>query len=89
MDGGTTRRFPRWRLIVKSRRADTEYDASIIVLEFAAICTRFLTQPVENSSSFSNISVWAENEIEKRRRSAEFQATDGVSRPTPASHAEV
>ena len=53
--------------IVKGRRADRfDPDASITRAEFAAICARFSTKPVENSSSFSDISGhWAENEIER------------------------
>lgn len=53
--------------IVKGRRADSfAPDASITRAEFAAICARFNTKPVENSSSFSDISGhWAENEIER------------------------
>lgn len=51
--------------IVKGRRADRfDPDASITRAEFAAICARFSTKPVENSGSFSDISGhWAENEI--------------------------
>ena len=51
--------------IVKGRRADRfDPDASITRAEFAAICARFNTKPVENSGSFSDISGhWAENEI--------------------------
>ena len=53
--------------IVKGRRADRfDPDASITRAEFAAICARFNTKPVENSGSFSDISDhWAENEIER------------------------
>ena len=53
--------------IVKGRRADRfDPDASITRAEFAAICARFNTKPLENSSSFSDISGhWAENEIER------------------------
>ena len=53
--------------IVKGRRADRfDPDASITRAEFAAICARFNTKPIENSSSFSDISGhWAENEIER------------------------
>lgn len=53
--------------IVKGRRADSfDPDASITRAEFAAICARFNTRPVENSGSFSDISGhWAENEIER------------------------
>ena len=53
--------------IVKGRRADNfDPDASITRAEFAAICARFSTKPVENSGSFSDISGhWAENEIER------------------------
>lgn len=53
--------------IVKGRRADRfDPDTSITRAEFAAICARFNTKPVENSSSFSDISGhWAENEIER------------------------
>ena len=53
--------------IVKGRRADRfDPDASITRAEFAAICARFSTKPVENSGSFSDISGhWAENEIER------------------------
>ena len=53
--------------IVKGRRADHfDPDASITRAEFAAICARFSTKPVENSGSFSDISGhWAENEIER------------------------
>ena len=53
--------------IVKGRRADSfAPDASITRAEFAAICARFSTKPVENSGSFSDISGhWAENEIER------------------------
>ena len=53
--------------IVKGRRADSfDPDASITRAEFAAICARFSTKPVENSGSFSDISGhWAENEIER------------------------
>lgn len=53
--------------IVKGRRADCfDPNASITRAEFAAICARFNTKPVENSSSFSDISGhWAENEIER------------------------
>ena len=53
--------------IVKGRRADRfDPDASITRAEFAAICARFSTKPVENSSSFSDISDhWTENEIER------------------------
>lgn len=53
--------------IVKGRRADRfDPNASITRAEFAAICARFNTRPVENSSSFSDISGhWAENEIER------------------------
>ena len=53
--------------IVKGRRADRfDPDASITRAEFAAICARFSTKPVENSDSFSDISGhWAENEIER------------------------
>ena len=53
--------------IVKGRNADSfDPDASITRAEFAAICARFNTKPVENSSSFSDISGhWAENEIER------------------------
>ena len=53
--------------IVKGRRADSfAPDASITRAEFAAICARFNTKPVENSGSFSDISGhWAENEIER------------------------
>ena len=53
--------------IVKGRHADSfDPDASITRAEFAAICARFNTKPVENSGSFSDISGhWAENEIER------------------------
>lgn len=53
--------------IVKGRRADNfDPDASITRAEFAAICARFNTKPVENSGSFSDISGhWAEAEIER------------------------
>lgn len=53
--------------IVKGRRADRfDPDASITRAEFAAICARFSTKPIENSGSFSDISGhWAENEIER------------------------
>ena len=53
--------------IVKGRRADRfDPDASITRAEFAAICARFNTKPVDNSGSFSDISGhWAENEIER------------------------
>ena len=53
--------------IVKGRCADRfDPDASITRVEFAAICARFNTRPVENSGSFSDISGhWAENEIER------------------------
>ena len=53
--------------IVNGRRADSfDPDASITRAEFAAICARFNTKPVENSGSFSDISGhWAENEIER------------------------
>ena len=53
--------------IVKGRRADRfDPDASITRAEFAAICARFNTKPVENSGSFSDIyGHWAENEIER------------------------
>lgn len=53
--------------IVKGRRTDRfDPDASITRAEFAAICARFNTKPVENSGSFSDISGhWAENEIER------------------------
>ena len=53
--------------IVKGRRADNfDPDASITRAEFAAICARFNTKPVENNGSFSDISGhWAENEIER------------------------
>ena len=53
--------------IVKGRCADSfDPDASITRAEFAAICARFNTKPVENSGSFSDISGhWAENEIER------------------------
>ena len=53
--------------IVKGRRADSfDPDALITRAEFAAICARFNTRPVENSGSFSDISGhWAENEIER------------------------
>ena len=53
--------------IVKGRRADRfDPDASITRAEFAAICARFNTKPVENSGSFSDISGhWAKNEIER------------------------
>ena len=53
--------------IVKGRRADRfDPDASITRAEFAALCARFNTKPVENSGSFSDISGhWAENEIER------------------------
>ena len=53
--------------IVKGRRADSfDPDASITRAEFAAICARFNTKPVENGGSFSDISGhWAENEIER------------------------
>ena len=53
--------------IVKGRRADSfDPDASITRAEFAAICARFNTKPVENSGSFSDISGhWAEAEIER------------------------
>lgn len=53
--------------IVKGRRADRfAPDASITRAEFAAICARFNTKPVENSGSFSDISGhWAETEIER------------------------
>ena len=53
--------------IVKGRRADSfDPDASITRAEFAAICARFNTKPVENNGSFSDISGhWAENEIER------------------------
>ena len=53
--------------IVKGRRADRfDPDASITRAEFAAICARFNTKPVENNGSFSDISGhWAENEIER------------------------
>lgn len=53
--------------IVKGRRADSfDPDASITRAEFAAICARFNTKPVENSGSFSDLSGhWAENEIER------------------------
>ena len=53
--------------IVEGRRADNfDPDASITRAEFAAICARFNTKPVENSGSFSDISGhWAENEIER------------------------
>lgn len=53
--------------VVKGRRADSfDPNASITRAEFAAICARFNTKPVENSGSFSDISGhWAENEIER------------------------
>ena len=53
--------------IVKGRCADRfDPNASITRAEFAAICARFNTKPVENSGSFSDISGhWAENEIER------------------------
>ena len=53
--------------IVKGRRADRfDPNASITRAEFAAICARFNTKPVENNGSFSDISGhWAENEIER------------------------
>ena len=53
--------------VVKGRRADSfDPDASITRAEFAAICARFNTKPVENSGSFSDIfGHWAENEIER------------------------
>ena len=53
--------------IVKGRRADRfDPNASITRAEFAAICARFNTKPVENSGRFSDISGhWAENEIER------------------------
>ena len=53
--------------IVKGRRADSfDPDASITRAEFAAICARFNTKPVENSGSSSDISGhWAEAEIER------------------------
>ena len=53
--------------IVKGRRANRfDPNASITRAEFAAICARFNTKPVENSGSFSDISGhWAENEIER------------------------
>ena len=53
--------------VVKGRRSDRfDPDASITRAEFAAICARFSTKPVENSGSFSDISGhWAENEIER------------------------
>ena len=53
--------------IVNGRRADSfDPDASITRAEFAAICARFNTKPVENNGSFSDISGhWAENEIER------------------------
>ena len=53
--------------IVKGRCADRfDPDASITRAEFAAICARFNTKPVENNGSFSDISGhWAENEIER------------------------
>ena len=64
--------------IVKGRRADRfDPDASITRAEFAAICARFNTKPVENSGSFSDISGhWAENEIE---RAAAFGWISGYS----------
>ena len=70
--------------IVKGRRADRfDPDASITRAEFAAICARFNTKPVENSGSFSDISGhWAENEI---KRAAAFGwisgYPDGTFRP--------
>ena len=53
--------------VVKGRNAEAfDPDASITRAEFAAICARFNTKPVENSGSFSDISGhWAENEIER------------------------
>ena len=53
--------------VVKGRNAKAfDPDASITRAEFAAICARFNTKPVENSGSFSDISGhWAENEIER------------------------
>ena len=53
--------------IVKGRRANNfDPDTSITRAEFAAICARFNTRPVENSGSFADISGhWAENEIER------------------------
>ena len=64
--------------IVKGRRADRfDPDASITRAEFAAICARFNTKPVENNGSFSDISGhWAENEIE---RAAAFGWISGYS----------
>ena len=70
--------------IVKGRRADRfDPNALITRAEFAAICARFNTKPVENSGSFSDISGhWAENEIE---RAASFGwisgYPDGTFRP--------
>ena len=53
--------------VVKGRNAECfDPDAPITRAEFAAICARFNTKPVENSGSFSDISGhWAENEIER------------------------
>ena len=53
--------------VVKGRNAEAfDPDASITRAEFAAICARFNTKPVENSGSFSDVSGhWAENEIER------------------------
>ncbi len=64
--------------VVKGRRADRfDPDASITRAEFAAICARFNTKPVENSGSFSDISGhWAESEIE---RAAAFGWISGLS----------
>ena len=70
--------------IVKGRRADRfDPDASITRAEFAAICARFNTKPVENSGSFSDISGhWAEAEI-KRAAALGWIAgyPDGTFRP--------
>ena len=53
--------------VVKGRNAEAfDPDAPITRAEFATICARFNTKPVENSGSFSDISGhWAENEIER------------------------
>ena len=70
--------------VVKGRNAKAfDPDVSITRAEFAAICARFNTKPVENSGSFSDISGhWAENEI---KRAAAFGwisgYPDGTFRP--------
>ena len=71
--------------IVKGRRADSfDPDASITRAEFAAICARFNTKPVENSGSFSDISGhWAEKYIERAATLGWIAGySDGTFRPS-------